>query len=67
MPRKNQIIKEVFRWRPAITLEIPHKNMKDNAYEGYWITKDSIVYWNIWNMHQDEGHYGRVEGFVLER
>lgn len=63
----NQIVKEVMRWRPVITLGIPHANTAADSYDGYYIPKDSIVYGNIWNMHHDSSHYANADDFVPER
>ena len=66
-PHKHHIVKGVIRWRPVIRLGISHVSMRDDAYEGCWILKDSIVYGNTENMHHDEGHYVRAEEFTPER
>ena len=63
----NQIVKEVMRWRPVITLGIPHANTAADSYDGYYIPKDSIVYGNIWNLHYDSSHYKNADDFVPER
>ncbi len=66
-PHKHQIAKEVIRWGPAMALGISHSNMRDDAYEGCRVSKDSILYGNIWNMYHDEGHYVRAEESTPER
>ena len=63
----NQIVKEVLRWRPVITLGGPHSNTAADSYNGYHIPKDSIVLGNIWNMHHDDSHYPNADEFVPER
>ncbi|KAK5034186.1 hypothetical protein LTS07_003106 [Exophiala sideris] len=63
----NQIVKEVMRWRPVITLGIPHANTTEDEYAGYYIPKDSIVYGNIWNINHDPSRYEDPDKFRPER
>lgn len=63
----NQIVKEVMRWRPVITLGIPHANTTEDEYDGYYIPKDSIVYGNIWNINHDPSRYEDPDNFHPER
>ena len=60
----NQIVKEVMRWRPVITLSIPHANSAAKRYNGCYIPKDIVVYGKIWNMHHDSSHYKNADDFV---
>lgn len=63
----NQIVKETMRWRPVITLGVPHSNTASDNYNGYYIPKDSVVWGNIWNMHHNPNHYQNHEDFIPER
>lgn len=63
----NQIVKETMRWRPVITLGIPHANTKDDEYNGYFIPKDSVVYGNIWNINHDPRRYKDPDSYIPER
>lgn len=48
LPYVNAVVKEVLRWHPISPLSIPHVNVLDDEYEGYFIPKDSIVMTNVW-------------------
>jgi cytochrome P450 len=48
MPYVNAVVKEVFRWHPALPMGIPHMSTVDDIYDGYYIPKGSILMPNIW-------------------
>lgn len=48
MPYVNAVVKEVFRWHPALPMGIPHMSTTDDMYDGYYIPKGSILMPNIW-------------------
>ncbi|KIK56493.1 hypothetical protein GYMLUDRAFT_263604 [Collybiopsis luxurians FD-317 M1] len=72
IPYVDAIINEVLRWKPAVTVTIPHGALRDDRYEGYVIPKDTIVIANIAAILLDEKVYGpntdefRPERFMLE-
>lgn len=62
-----QLVKETLRWRPPITMGIPHANIHDDNIEGFRIAKNTMVVGNIWAMHQDPTHYTSPENFDPSR
>ena len=67
MPYINQIVKEVFRWRPVFPLNIPHLNATEDEVNGYYVPADSIVFGNAWAMHRDPDRYESPLEFKPER
>ncbi|KAI0754765.1 cytochrome P450 [Daedaleopsis nitida] len=67
LPYVNAIVKEVMRWHTAAPLGVPHVNIADDVYEGYFIPKDSIILPNAWAMSHDEATYFQPEEFIPER
>ncbi|KAI0754761.1 cytochrome P450 [Daedaleopsis nitida] len=67
LPYVNAVMKEVLRWHPVSPLSIPHVNVSDDEYEGYFIPKDSIVMANVWSMFHDEDEYPQPDQFIPER
>ena len=62
-----QIVSETLRWRPPITMGIPHANTVDDDINGFFIPKNSIIIGNIWAMHQNPTHYHDPERFEPAR
>ncbi|KAI0784390.1 cytochrome P450 [Abortiporus biennis] len=52
------LILEVFRWRPAVPTNLPHRLTEADIYKGYCIPKGSIIISNSWTMSRDEKTYG---------
>ncbi|KAL5632124.1 hypothetical protein ACGC1H_000216 [Rhizoctonia solani] len=48
LPYVNRLILELMRWRPPLTIGIPHRCFQDDVYSGYTITKGTIMIGNIW-------------------
>ncbi|KAI0754764.1 cytochrome P450 98A3 [Daedaleopsis nitida] len=67
LPYVNAIVKEVLRWHTAVPLCLPHLNIADDVYEGYFIPKDSIILPNVWSMMHDEEAYPEPKRFYPER
>ncbi|KAJ3752006.1 cytochrome P450 [Lentinula raphanica] len=70
IPYVDAIINETvtLRWKPAVTVTIPHGALQDDVYENYFIPKDSIVIANIAAILSDEKAYGsRTDEFRPER
>ncbi|KAJ5305888.1 hypothetical protein N7508_004903 [Penicillium antarcticum] len=55
------------RWRPIAPGGIPHMLTEDDSYEGYFIPKGTIVFYNAWAIHMDEGEYDSPEKFEPAR
>ncbi|TCD69432.1 hypothetical protein EIP91_007557 [Steccherinum ochraceum] len=66
LPYLECVIKEVYRWRPAVPMTI-HASTRDDEYEGYRIPSGSTLVVNIWRMSQDRNMYPSPEKFNPER
>ena len=49
LPYVRAIIKEVIRWRPTLSLAVPHAAIKEDWYEGMYIPKGAICIPNLWH------------------
>ena len=58
LPYVRAIIKEVFRWRPAVRLGLPHVAAEDDWYEGMFIPKGATCMANIWHCNHDRSVFG---------
>ncbi|KAH7874485.1 cytochrome P450 [Lentinula edodes] len=68
IPYVDAIINETLRWKPAVTVTIPHGALQDDVYGDYFIPKGSIVIANIAAILSDEKAYGaRTDEFRPER
>ncbi|KAI0754758.1 cytochrome P450 [Daedaleopsis nitida] len=67
LPYLNAVIKELLRWHIVLPLSLPHLNISDDEYDGYYIPKDSVVMVNVWSILQDEEEYPQPERFIPER
>jgi len=61
------LVEETVRWRPLSPVGIPHKSVKDDVYNGLFIPKGSLVYFNAWAMSRDEKFYENPELFNPDR
>jgi cytochrome P450 len=48
LPYVNAIVKELFRWHPAVPLGGAHLLEEDVMMDGYFLKKGSIMFGNIW-------------------
>jgi cytochrome P450 len=48
LPIVRAFYKETLRWRPVTAGGFPHRLMKDDVYEGYFIPEGVNVHGNIW-------------------
>lgn len=76
MPNNNDIGKllflkaclmEVFRWRGAGNVGVPHCTTEDDVFEGYHIPKDTTVIACIYAIHLHEDDYEQPEVFNPDR
>jgi cytochrome P450 len=67
LPYIDAFIKELLRWRPIIIGGVPHSNLEDDVYNGYYIPKNSIIIGSHWSIHMDPVVYGDPESFRPER
>ena len=67
VPYVNQIVKEVMRWRPVLSMGIPHSNTAQDELDGYYIPANSLIFGNIWAMQHNPEYYHDPEEFIPER
>jgi cytochrome P450 len=53
LPYVRAIVKEVLRWRPPVSLVLPHTKTEDDWYEGMFIPKGATCMANIWQCNPD--------------
>jgi cytochrome P450 len=68
LPYVRAIIKEVIRWRPTLSLAVPHAAIKEDWYEGMYIPKGTICIPNLWHCNHDRAVFGKdADEFRPER
>lgn len=63
LPTVRAAVKETLRWRPVTAGGIPHKSVKDDVYDGYFIPAGTNIHPNLWAIHRDEVLYPDPETF----
>ncbi|OHW91616.1 cytochrome p450 [Colletotrichum incanum] len=63
----DHVVQEVYRWSPLAPLGIPHKSLEHDVYNGMFIPKGSIVFFNSRAMTQDERIYQDPKSFNPDR
>ncbi|KIK65275.1 hypothetical protein GYMLUDRAFT_38707 [Collybiopsis luxurians FD-317 M1] len=58
LPYINAILSETLRWKPVTPLAAPHRAVKDDYYNGYFIPAGSTIVPNAWAVLHDESLYG---------
>ena len=58
---------EVLRYTSPVALSIPHRASKDINFEGYLVTKDSVILPNHWYIHHDQQLWHEPWVFKPER
>ena len=48
LPYVNALLKETIRWHPVLPLGIPHKTIKEDVYNGYYIPAGTMIIPNGW-------------------
>ena len=48
LPYLNALLEELYRWRPGISLALPHRLMAHDDYRGFDIPAGCMVMPNIW-------------------
>ncbi|KAI0373871.1 cytochrome P450 [Pilatotrama ljubarskyi] len=61
------VIKEALRWHVVVPLGIPHRTVKDDVLDGYFIPAGTVIIPNTWAMLQDPDAYDQPEEFRPER
>ncbi|CAE6350687.1 unnamed protein product [Rhizoctonia solani] len=67
LPYVNNVIKELFRWYPALPLALPHTVFVDDNYRGYEIKKGTTMIGNVWAISHDEAVYNDPDTFDPDR
>ncbi|KDQ21383.1 hypothetical protein BOTBODRAFT_25823 [Botryobasidium botryosum FD-172 SS1] len=61
------LLKELQRWIPVTPMNLPHRPMEPDYYNGYFIPEGSVVLPNVWAITRDEANYKDPERFWPER
>ncbi|KAJ9630031.1 hypothetical protein H2204_008835 [Knufia peltigerae] len=67
LPLVRAFAKELLRWRPVVPSNLPHRAVKSDVYQGYYIPKGSLVWGNQWGMHRNEAMYPNGDSFCPDR
>ncbi|KAI1137387.1 cytochrome P450 [Hypoxylon sp. FL0543] len=57
------LVEETSRWRPLSPIGIPHRSLNDDIYNGMFIPKGTLVYYNTFAMSRDQTVYKNPEKF----
>ncbi|KAF5335634.1 hypothetical protein D9758_014794 [Tetrapyrgos nigripes] len=58
IPYADALLRESLRWIPVVPLSVPHRSVKDDEYNGYYIPGGANLVGNSWAMLHDESVYG---------
>jgi cytochrome P450 len=67
MPYIEAMLSECLRYSAPAPLNLPHRLMEDDEYNGYFLPKGSWVVGNIWAISRDETAYPDPNSFKPER
>ena len=67
MPYTKAFIMEVHRYVSEVPLAVPHSCTRDVTFEGYHIKKDTVIFPNLWFIHNDEKLWTDPWNFRPER
>ncbi|KJA16390.1 hypothetical protein HYPSUDRAFT_58252 [Hypholoma sublateritium FD-334 SS-4] len=67
LPYIESIYRELLRFRPPLSMCVPHISTEDDYYKGYYIPKGTAVLANIWSMTHDDEVYKKPFDFIPER
>ncbi|KAG2089751.1 cytochrome P450 [Suillus discolor] len=67
LPYIDAILRETFRWAPAVPLGVPHATSSADLYDGYFIPKGATVVCNTWGISRDEKRYPQASHFIPDR
>ncbi|KAH9849837.1 cytochrome P450 [Lenzites betulinus] len=67
LPYLDALLEEIYRWRPALPMGVPHQVMADDHYREYDIPGGCMVIPNVWAMSRDTRFYPEPEEFRPER
>ncbi|EDO49214.1 predicted protein [Nematostella vectensis] len=66
-PYVEAVIYEALRLATVLPVAIPHFTMADAKLAGYEIPKDTIAFFNLWNVHHDPGLWENPYEFKPDR
>ncbi|KAH6638978.1 cytochrome P450 [Boeremia exigua] len=58
---------EILRWRPVVTINLPHTLDADDTFRGYFLPKGTVLLQNIWSDSHDPALYPSPDTFNPER
>ncbi|KAI0078417.1 cytochrome P450 [Panus rudis PR-1116 ss-1] len=61
------VVLESLRWQTGFPIGVPHRTMKDDEYNGYFIPRGAEIIPNAWAMLRDPEDYPDPEEFKPER
>ncbi|USP80423.1 cytochrome P450 [Curvularia clavata] len=67
IPYVRYVMKEIWRWRPPVSLGHPHTTTKELLYGGYRIPKGARLHLNAWAIGHDPSRHLDPEQFRPER
>ncbi|CCM05895.1 uncharacterized protein FIBRA_08133 [Fibroporia radiculosa] len=67
LPYLECVLLELYRWRPALPLAIPHMTSSSEVYSGYDIQAETLIIPNAWAMSRDPKLFPDPEAFYPER
>ncbi|KAJ2919350.1 hypothetical protein MD484_g972, partial [Candolleomyces efflorescens] len=67
LPYVHAIVKEVSRWYTVVPLGVPHSNIEDDEYDGYFIPKGTMIIPNNWAMMHNPEVFDQPFEFTPER
>ncbi|TFK73304.1 cytochrome P450 [Pluteus cervinus] len=67
LPYVEAICRELRRWRPEAPAGVPRATSQDDIYQGYFIPKGSMIFFNTWGMTHNPDIYPDPEEFKPER
>jgi len=67
LPYVDAVLKETYRWGVPVPLNLPHRLMEDDVYNGMFIPKGSYIFGNIWAILHDERIYSNPSAFSPDR
>ena len=67
LPYIDRIVQETLRWCPVSPVGVPHRSIKDDVYDGYFIPAGSFVYANARAMTHDPSIYTDPDDFSPDR
>ncbi|KAF8077583.1 cytochrome P450 [Lyophyllum atratum] len=67
LPYVDALVKEVLRWHAVGPTGIPHRVMKDDVHDEYFIPEGALVIANLWQLAHDPTVYAHPEVFNPNR